>query len=133
MPRFSGKLHATSVGEHRFEKFRHRLAALTSTIDPAPGIERQMYLQFLDQRIVEWYRNREPAIHVVTGALRRTLTATSDSGRELKFMAGTTIIALTIKHPGMYYHSNIVAPPINLGVCLQRALPTFLHWRAQHG
>jgi len=118
---------AKSVGAHRFAKFEAAIGAIQAAADPDKLGNKTQFLDFLEREIVAFYRQRSGSISVVTGALRRALTASNDSAREVTFQGRT--IKLTIKHPGaMYWGAPKVMPVIDLGKVTAEAFRKYYEW-----
>lgn len=118
---------AKSVGPHRFERFRAVLDAYADAANPSTAAHRQAYLDIFDSEVRAYYQRHAAEISVVTGALRRTLTASSDSGRVIAFSG--RVITIAIKHPGAYYYgAPKVMPKIPLGIIGADATRKFVEW-----
>lgn len=118
---------AKSVGTHRFAKFAAAIGAIQAAVDPDKLGNKTQFLDFLDREIVNFYRTRVGDISVVTGALRRALTASNDSARDVSFQGRT--IKLVIKHPGAFYWgAPKVMPKIDLGKVTAEATRKYYEW-----
>ena len=116
-----------SGGGLRFDKFRAAIGAAQAAVDPAKMGNKAKFLDFLDREVVAFYRSRGGAISVVTGALRRALTATNDSAREVTISGRT--IRLVILHPGAaVWGAPKVMPVIDLGKVAAEATRKYHEW-----
>ena len=124
---FKSNARAKSVGVHRFAKWRAAMGAIQAAVDPERLGDKNQFLDFLDKEIVQFYRNRGGSISVVTGALRRALTATNDSAREVTISGRT--IRLVILHPGAaVWGAPKVMPVIDLGKVAAEATRKYHEW-----